>query len=59
LSIAAVFGILSQSVVVIQPQQVAVVFNVLTGHLDTPRSSGTHFILPVFNEFTAYPINQQ
>ncbi len=59
LVIAVVFGILSQGVVVVEPRQIGVVFNVLTGEMESPRSAGTHFILPVVQEFVLYPINQQ
>ncbi|MBK9122030.1 MAG: prohibitin family protein [Chloroflexi bacterium] len=52
-------SLVSQGVIVVEPQQVAVVFQTFTGDLDTPRRSGTHIIVPVLQEATIYPISFQ
>ncbi len=61
--IGLVFGVLlsvvSQGVIVVEPQQRAVVFNTLSGELVEPRGPGTHIIIPVLQEATIYPISQQ
>lgn len=61
--IALVAGILltlmSQGVIVVEPQQVAVVFQTFSGQLDEPRRAGTHIIVPVMQEATIYPIGYQ
>ncbi len=55
-----VFQLISRGVIVVQPTQVAVVFRTLSGDLaDVPRGSGTHIIVPVFEEAIRYPINIQ
>ncbi|MDL1902130.1 prohibitin family protein [Anaerolineae bacterium CFX9] len=56
---AAIFGVISQGVVIVQPNEVAVVFNSVSGNLETPRLSGTHIVIPVINQVTIYPISQQ
>ncbi len=61
--IGAVLGILfmviSWGVLVIGPTQVAVVFNSLTGRLETPRQSGISIVIPGVQVVTFYPISQQ
>jgi regulator of protease activity HflC (stomatin/prohibitin superfamily) len=55
-----VFSVIGQGILLLQPQEVAVVFNTVGGGLDpNPRRSGTHIILPVFQQATIYPIAQQ
>jgi regulator of protease activity HflC (stomatin/prohibitin superfamily) len=53
------FSIASQGIIIVQPQETAVIFNVLTGELEPPRERGTHIIIPVVQEATLYPIAQQ
>jgi regulator of protease activity HflC (stomatin/prohibitin superfamily) len=53
------FSIIAQGLLILQPQEVAVVFNTLTGNLDQPRRAGTHVIIPVVQQATIYPIAQQ
>ncbi|NDJ59954.1 MAG: hypothetical protein GYB67_02450 [Chloroflexi bacterium] len=53
------FSVVSQGILVVQPQEVAVVFNTLSGSLDTPRRAGTHIVIPVLQQATIYPIDQQ
>jgi regulator of protease activity HflC (stomatin/prohibitin superfamily) len=43
----------------VSPQQVAVIFNTLSGELGEPRRSGTHIVIPVLQDATLYPIQQQ
>ncbi|GIK29594.1 MAG: prohibitin family protein [Anaerolineae bacterium] len=52
-------SLVSQGVIVVEPQQVAVVFQTFTGQMEEPRRSGTHIIVPIFQEATLYPISFQ
>jgi regulator of protease activity HflC (stomatin/prohibitin superfamily) len=55
-----IFSVVGQGLLVVQPNEVAVVFNTVDGSLDTqPRRSGTHIIYPVLQTYTIYPIQQQ
>lgn len=55
-----VFTIISQGVVFVEPTQVAVVINTLTGAVEEPRRGGTHIVFPgVQSVATYYPITQQ
>lgn len=59
-AIAVVFFVLGSGVIEIQPQEVGVVFNVLSGELsDTPLDSGLHIIIPGIQEVTIYSTAQQ
>jgi regulator of protease activity HflC (stomatin/prohibitin superfamily) len=53
------FGIASQGLVTVQPQEVGVVFNTLSGTLERPLRSGIHVRLPILYTTSLYPINQQ
>lgn len=53
------FSVVGQGILIVQPQEVAVVFNTISGNLDTPRRSGTHIVIPVIQQATIYPISQQ
>ncbi|MCC6614903.1 MAG: hypothetical protein IT320_15595 [Anaerolineae bacterium] len=53
------FSVIGQGILIVQPQEVAVVFNTLSGGLDQPRRSGTHIVIPVIQQATIYPISQQ
>lgn len=55
----AILMIVSQGLLVVGPTQRAVVFNTLSGELETPRASGIHVIIPGIQQFTLYPISQQ
>ena len=59
LAVGLVFSIISQGILIVEPQQVAVIFNTLTGELGEPRGPGTHIVIPVVQDATIYPINQQ
>jgi regulator of protease activity HflC (stomatin/prohibitin superfamily) len=54
-----VFSVISQGILIVQPQQVAVIFNTLTGVLEPERRSGTSIVIPIVQEYTIYPIDQQ
>lgn len=54
-----VFSVISQGVLIVQPGEVAVVFNTLSGDLEEPRQPGTHIVVPVVNTYTIYPTVQQ
>lgn len=55
-----ILSVVSNGILVVQPQQGAVIFNVLNGDLeDPPRFAGTHIIIPVMQEYTIYPLSQQ
>jgi regulator of protease activity HflC (stomatin/prohibitin superfamily) len=58
--IAAVFFVLGAGVVEIQPQEVGVVFNVLSGELaEVPLDPGLHIIIPGIQDVTLYSTAQQ
>lgn len=58
--LAAVFFILGAGVVEIQPQEVGVVFNLLSGDLaDTPLGPGLHIVIPGIQQVTIYSTAQQ
>lgn len=59
-----VFGLLmsvvSQGVVVVEPQQRAVVFNTLSGELSSSGlTPGTHIVIPILQDATIYDVSQQ
>jgi regulator of protease activity HflC (stomatin/prohibitin superfamily) len=55
-----VFSIVSQGIIIVEPTQVAVVINTLSGNIETPRQGGTHVIVPVVQRVAVtYPITQQ
>lgn len=57
--VALLLGIISGGLLILQPQEVAVVFNSVTGELAEPRTAGTSIIIPGVQEYTIYPIEQQ
>lgn len=59
LVIALLFGVISQGILIIEPTQVGVVINTLTGNFETPRTAGTSIVIPVMQVYYIYPINQQ
>jgi prohibitin 2 len=55
-----VFTIIGQGVLFVEPTQVAVVVNTLSGAVEEPRRGGTHIVFPgVQSVATYYPITQQ
>ncbi len=58
--VGVLFSVISQGILIIQPTEVAVIFNTLNGDLeDPPRTAGTHIVVPVLQTVTLYPISQQ
>ncbi len=52
-----VFSIMGSGVLTVAPDEVAVVFQTLSGELEAPRFSGTHIIIPVLQTAQIYPIS--
>lgn len=60
LVIGLLFSVISQGILVVLPQQVAVIVNTLNGELEgTPRTGGTHIIAPVVQIPYIYEVVQQ
>lgn len=59
LVVGLIFSVVSQGILIVEPQQVAVVFNTISGELETPRGAGTSIVVPVLQTATIYPIDQQ
>lgn len=60
LILAIVFFVIGAGVIEVQPNEVAVVFNVLSGDLaETPLGPGLHVIIPGIQEASIYSIAQQ
>ncbi len=58
--VGILFSVVSQGIMIVEPQQVAVVVNTLNGELDpNPRRGGTHIIVPVVQQAFTYPVAQQ
>lgn len=58
--VGILFSVASQGILIVQPQEAAVVFNVLSGELEEPpRRQGTSIVIPLVQEYTLYPIQQQ
>ncbi|MDZ4765334.1 MAG: prohibitin family protein [Chloroflexota bacterium] len=53
------FSIVSQGLLIVEPRQVAVVWNTVSGELDIPRRPGTHIITPVIFQYRIYDTTQQ
>ena len=51
--------VVSQGLLIVEPTQRAVVFNVLSGDLEQPRGSGVNIIIPGVQNPVIYPISQQ
>ncbi|MCU0476519.1 MAG: SPFH domain-containing protein [Anaerolineae bacterium] len=59
LVVGVVLSVVSRGILIVEPAQVAVVFQTVSGQLETPRRAGTHIIIPILQEATIYPIVQQ
>ncbi len=60
LVVGLLFSVVSQGILIVQPTEVAVVFNTVTGNLEEPpRSPGTNIIVPVVQTATLYETVQQ
>ncbi len=57
--VGVVFSVISQGVILVQPQEAAVIFDQLRGELLEPRGPGVHIIIPVLQEATIYSVAQQ
>ncbi len=57
--VGVVFSVFSQGVIIVQPQEVAVVFDTIGGDLLEPRGPGIHIIVPVVQEATYYSVAQR
>ena len=58
-----VFGVLltvvSEGIIVVEPQERAVIFQTLSGELAEPKGPGTHIIVPIIQNATVYSVSQQ
>lgn len=52
-------SLIAQGLLIVEPTQVAVIVNTLTGSLEEPRRAGTSVVVPVAQNYYMYPINQQ
>ncbi len=52
-------SLIAQGVLIVEPTQVGVIVNTLTGELEEPRRPGTSVVVPVVQTYFIYPINQQ
>lgn len=59
LVLGVVLSVVSGGILIVEPQQRAVVFQTISGNLDEPRGPGTHIIVPVLQQATLYPIQIQ
>ncbi|MBZ0280025.1 MAG: prohibitin family protein [Anaerolineae bacterium] len=60
LVIGLLFSVVSQGLIIVEPTQVAVIINTLSGGVEEPRRGGTHIIVPVVQRVAVtYPITQQ
>lgn len=58
--IGLLFSVISQGILIVEPTQVAVIVNTLTGDVEeTPRRGGTHIIVPIVQQPFLYPVVQQ
>lgn len=57
--IGGLFSVLSRGILTVEPAEVAVVFETVSGQLNTPRRAGTHIIVPILQEATIYSTRQQ
>jgi len=51
-------SVVSQGIIVVAPQEIAVVFQTVSGELGTPRGPGTHVVIPILQDATIYPIER-
>ena len=60
LIIGILFSVIGQGIVFVEPTEVAVVINTLSGNVDIPLDGGTHVVLPIIQRVAAtYPVTQQ
>ncbi len=56
LVVGLLLSVISQGIIIVAPQERAVVFQTISGELGEPRGPGTHIIIPILQETTIYPI---
>lgn len=54
-----IFLIVSEGLLIVGPTERAVVFNNLSGELETPREPGIHIIIPAIQKTTIYRVSRQ
>ncbi len=59
LIVGLVFSIVSQGILVLLPNEAAVIFNTVGGDFSPSRYGGTSVIVPVLQTASVYPVNQQ
>lgn len=60
LVVGVIFSVIGQGIVFVEPTEVAVVVNTLSGDVGTPLTGGTHVVLPIVQRVAAqYPVTQQ
>jgi regulator of protease activity HflC (stomatin/prohibitin superfamily) len=57
--VGVLFSVVSQGVIIVQPQEVAVVFDTVRGELLEPRNAGIHVVIPVLQEAKIYSVAQR
>lgn len=59
LVVGLVFWVIGQGLIYVEPTEVAVVINTLTGEVEEPKSGGTHIIVPIVQRVAVtYPVTQ-
>ncbi len=53
------FMVVAEGLLIVQPTQRAVVFNTVSGELETPRDEGIHIVVPGLQQTTIYRVSQQ
>lgn len=60
LVVGLLFSVIGQGIIIVEPTQVAVVVNTLSGNIEEPRRGGTSIIIPIIQRVAVlYPITQQ
>ena len=59
IAVGVVMLLISQGLLVVGPTERAVVFNTLSGQLETPRQSGISIVIPGVQVVTIYPVSRQ
>jgi len=57
--VGILFGVVSQGVIIVQPQEVAVIFDTVSGKLLEPRGPGISIVIPVIQQATIYSVAQR
>lgn len=59
LVLGILLSVVGQGILIVEPQQRAVVFQTLSGVLEDPRGPGTHIIIPVLQQPTIYDVSSR